>query len=190
MSEVHRTINKKAVVAQAAVAAEKVVLVYSVGLKPEVNAALKPLGDKVHFLALDPRNGKRAEAAGLKPPAPAKVDVGDFLLGINSRWMNRSCRRWASKSCRPATAPRWWNRPMSSCLLLSGQSAPSTSPTSMERSNRGRQQLTEELLNRVEQPIRAHAPCLSCSTHAIGQMPIQIELIGPDGEIVNTLRRD
>ncbi len=70
------------VVAQAAAAAAKVVLVYSVGLKPEVIAALKPLGDKVHFLALDPaRNGKGAEAAGLKPQAPSKVDVGYFLLG-------------------------------------------------------------------------------------------------------------
>lgn len=69
-------------VAKAAAEAQKVVLVYSVGLKPEVIAALKPLGDKVHFLALDPaRNGKGAEAAGLKPVAPAKSDVAYVLLG-------------------------------------------------------------------------------------------------------------
>lgn len=70
------------VVAAAAAGAQKVVLVYSVGLKPEVSAALKPLGDKVHFLALDPaRNGKGAEAVGLKPVAPAKSDVAYMLLG-------------------------------------------------------------------------------------------------------------
>ncbi|MDX9956127.1 MAG: molybdopterin-dependent oxidoreductase [Anaerolineae bacterium] len=70
------------VVAQAAAAAEKVVLVYSVGLRPEVIAALKPLGDKLHFLALDPAsNGKGAEAAGLAPLAPTKTDVAYIMLG-------------------------------------------------------------------------------------------------------------
>ncbi len=70
------------VVAQAAAAAPKVVLVYSVGLKPEVIAALKSLGDKLYFLALDPaRNGKGAEAVGLKPQTPMKTDVAYILLG-------------------------------------------------------------------------------------------------------------
>lgn len=50
--------------------------------------------------------------------------------------------------------------------------------------------LTEGMLNRVEAAIRAHDPCLSCSTHAVGQMPIIIELRGPDGELVDVLRRD
>lgn len=50
--------------------------------------------------------------------------------------------------------------------------------------------LTEGMLNRVEAAIRAYDPCLSCSTHAMGQMPIHIELVGPDGELLDTLRRD
>ena len=50
--------------------------------------------------------------------------------------------------------------------------------------------LEEGMLNRVEGAIRAHDPCLSCSTHAMGQMPIHIELISPDGEVVDTLHRD
>jgi len=50
--------------------------------------------------------------------------------------------------------------------------------------------LTEGMLNRVEAAIRAHDPCLSCSTHAVGQMPIIIELRGPDGELLDTLQRD
>jgi NAD-reducing hydrogenase large subunit len=48
----------------------------------------------------------------------------------------------------------------------------------------------EGMLNRVEAAIRAYDPCLSCSTHAIGQMPIQVDIIGPDGELVKTLKRD
>jgi NAD-reducing hydrogenase large subunit len=50
--------------------------------------------------------------------------------------------------------------------------------------------LTEGMLNRVEAAIRAHDPCLSCSTHAMGQMPMHIELHGPDGEVLDTLHRD
>ncbi|MDX9991713.1 MAG: Ni/Fe hydrogenase subunit alpha [Anaerolineales bacterium] len=48
----------------------------------------------------------------------------------------------------------------------------------------------EGMLNRVEAAIRAYDPCLSCSTHAVGQMPIQLDIIGPDGELIKTLQRD
>ncbi len=66
-------------VAGAATDAEKPVLVYSVGIKPEAIAALKPLGDKVRFLALDPaRNGKGAEAAGLMPMEDSPLFAEDF----------------------------------------------------------------------------------------------------------------
>ena len=50
--------------------------------------------------------------------------------------------------------------------------------------------LTEGMLNRVEASIRAYDPCLSCSTHAIGQMPLIVELRGPDGELINRVQRD
>ena len=50
--------------------------------------------------------------------------------------------------------------------------------------------VTQGMLNRVEAAIRAYDPCLSCSTHAIGQMPIQMDLIGPDGKLVRTITRD
>jgi NAD-reducing hydrogenase large subunit len=49
--------------------------------------------------------------------------------------------------------------------------------------------LTEGMLNRVEAVIRAFDPCLSCSTHAIGQMPLQIQLVAPDGEVVEEIKR-
>jgi NAD-reducing hydrogenase large subunit len=50
-------------------------------------------------------------------------------------------------------------------------------------------QIPEPLLNRVEAGIRAFDPCLSCSTHAIGQMPLQIQLVGPDGAVLHEVRR-
>ena len=45
--------------------------------------------------------------------------------------------------------------------------------------------LTEGLLNHVEVAIRAYDPCLSCATHALGQMPLIVELIGPDGQMLD-----
>jgi len=49
--------------------------------------------------------------------------------------------------------------------------------------------LTEGMLNRVEALIRCYDPCLSCATHATGQMPLHIQLIAPDGKILNELAR-
>jgi NAD-reducing hydrogenase large subunit len=48
----------------------------------------------------------------------------------------------------------------------------------------------EGMLNRVEAAIRAYDPCLSCSTHAIGQMPIIIDVLNTQGEISQTLKRN
>ncbi len=48
---------------------------------------------------------------------------------------------------------------------------------------------TEGTLNRVEAVIRAFDPCLSCSTHAFGQMPLAISLVNADGEVVDQLVR-
>jgi len=45
--------------------------------------------------------------------------------------------------------------------------------------------ITEGALNRVEAVVRAFDPCLSCSTHAIGRRAIRIQLIGPDGTILD-----
>jgi NAD-reducing hydrogenase large subunit len=50
--------------------------------------------------------------------------------------------------------------------------------------------IPEGLLNRVEAGIRAYDPCLSCSTHAVGQMPLQVQLIRPDGSIANEVFRN
>jgi NAD-reducing hydrogenase large subunit len=49
--------------------------------------------------------------------------------------------------------------------------------------------LTEGMLNRVEAVIRTFDPCLSCSTHAAGEMPLQVSLFGPDGMLLDEARR-
>jgi NAD-reducing hydrogenase large subunit len=49
--------------------------------------------------------------------------------------------------------------------------------------------LQEGMLNRVEALIRCFDPCLSCASHAFGQMPMRIELRDPGGAVVDTLQR-
>jgi NAD-reducing hydrogenase large subunit len=46
-------------------------------------------------------------------------------------------------------------------------------------------ELTEGLLNHIEVAIRAFDPCLSCATHALGQMPLVVELQDAAGELVD-----
>lgn len=50
-------------------------------------------------------------------------------------------------------------------------------------------EVKEGMLNRVEHAIRAHDPCLSCSTHAFGQMPIEISIFDSQGDLTQTLKR-
>jgi len=47
----------------------------------------------------------------------------------------------------------------------------------------------EGVLNRLEASIRCFDPCLSCSTHALGQMPLVVEVTGPDGRLLRQIRR-
>ncbi|MBG0787424.1 MAG: Ni/Fe hydrogenase subunit alpha [Anaerolineaceae bacterium] len=51
-------------------------------------------------------------------------------------------------------------------------------------------EVQEGMLNRVEAAIRAYDPCLSCSTHAIGQMPISIDVFDAEGKVTQKLQRD
>ena len=50
--------------------------------------------------------------------------------------------------------------------------------------------IAEAMLNRVEAGIRAFDPCLSCSTHAIGQMPLLIQMVNRDGTVIDEVRRE
>jgi NAD-reducing hydrogenase large subunit len=48
--------------------------------------------------------------------------------------------------------------------------------------------IAEGMLNRVEAAIRCYDPCLSCSTHALGQMPLAIQVVSASGEIVGGIK--
>jgi len=50
--------------------------------------------------------------------------------------------------------------------------------------------LSDGVLNRVEAVIRTFDPCLSCSTHAVGHMPLVIRLESPDGALLDEVRRN
>ncbi|MHB1398499.1 MAG: Ni/Fe hydrogenase subunit alpha [Trichloromonadaceae bacterium] len=49
--------------------------------------------------------------------------------------------------------------------------------------------LDQGLLNRVEHGIRAYDPCLSCSTHEAGRMPLQVQLRAADGQLLDEVKR-
>ncbi len=49
-------------------------------------------------------------------------------------------------------------------------------------------EIPEADLGRIETAIRCYDPCLSCSTHAYGQMPLEVVLEGADGCVQRTWR--
>jgi NAD-reducing hydrogenase large subunit len=52
------------------------------------------------------------------------------------------------------------------------------------------QEITEGLLNHVEVAIRAYDPCLSCATHALGRMPLVVDLVDADGGLLDRRARE
>jgi NAD-reducing hydrogenase large subunit len=50
-------------------------------------------------------------------------------------------------------------------------------------------EVTEGLLNHIEVAIRAYDPCLSCATHALGQMPLEVDVVDADGALVSRGRK-
>ncbi len=54
----------------------------------------------------------------------------------------------------------------------------------------GKTRITEGLMNRVEHGIRLYDPCLSCATHAVGQMPLHIQMFDHTGALVEEKIRD
>jgi NAD-reducing hydrogenase large subunit len=49
--------------------------------------------------------------------------------------------------------------------------------------------LSPGILNRIEAGIRAFDPCLSCSTHALGRMPLEVLLLDADGQLLDACAR-
>lgn len=52
----------------------------------------------------------------------------------------------------------------------------------------GKKEITEPMMNAVEVAIRAYDPCLSCATHALGQMPLDISLYDKDHNLLDRKR--
>jgi NAD-reducing hydrogenase large subunit len=50
-------------------------------------------------------------------------------------------------------------------------------------------EITEGLLNRIEVAIRAYDPCLSCATHALGQMALEVSVVDPEGRVLDQKSR-
>jgi NAD-reducing hydrogenase large subunit len=50
-------------------------------------------------------------------------------------------------------------------------------------------EITEGLLNHIEVAIRAYDPCLSCATHALGQMPLEVSLVSADGRVLDRVQK-
>lgn len=49
----------------------------------------------------------------------------------------------------------------------------------------GKEEITEGMMNAVEVAIRAYDPCLSCATHALGKMPLEITLLNEQDQIID-----
>jgi len=50
----------------------------------------------------------------------------------------------------------------------------------------GQKEITEGMMNAVEVAIRAYDPCLSCATHALGKMPLEVKLVDLNGEVIDS----
>ncbi len=76
-------------------------------------------------------------------------------------------------------------------LIATGQNNPSMNRSVMEVAKQyiHGNDIQEGMLNRVESTIRCYDPCLSCSTHAIGQMPMIVEIKNTSGELIKRMER-
>lgn len=52
----------------------------------------------------------------------------------------------------------------------------------------GQKEITEPMMNAVEVAIRAYDPCLSCATHALGKMPLEIALYNSKDELLDSMK--
>lgn len=77
-------------------------------------------------------------------------------------------------------------------LIATGQNNPSMNRSVLEVAKqyvRGNN-IEEGMLNRVESTIRCYDPCLSCSTHAIGKMPMLVEVFDAGGVKIKSIERN
>lgn len=80
---------------------------------------------------------------------------------------------------------------MVNLLIATGQNNPSMNRSVLDVAKQYVKgvDVKEGALNRVEAAIRCYDPCLSCSTHAIGSMPLVVEIRNQKGELLRTVER-
>jgi NAD-reducing hydrogenase large subunit len=76
-------------------------------------------------------------------------------------------------------------------LIATGQNNPSMNRSVLEVAKQyvKGNDIQEGMLNRVESAIRCYDPCLSCSTHAVGSMPMIVEVKDRAGNVVKRIER-
>jgi len=77
-------------------------------------------------------------------------------------------------------------------LIATGQNNPAMNRSVLEVAKQYIKgpDVPEGVLNRIEAAIRCYDPCLSCSTHAMGTMPLVLEIFGADGQLLNVVRKN
>ena len=69
------------------------------------------------------------------------------------------------------------NQPMNEAVKVVAQS---------HLAGKNEKEITEGLLNTIEVAIRAYDPCLSCATHAVGKMPLEVSLQDSQGRVIDS----
>jgi NAD-reducing hydrogenase large subunit len=77
-------------------------------------------------------------------------------------------------------------------LIATGQNnlAMNRAVTQIAKTHIRNGEANDGILNRLEAGIRAYDPCLSCSTHALGSMPMVVDLIDSRGHVLKQWKRD
>lgn len=76
-------------------------------------------------------------------------------------------------------------------LIATGQNNPAMNRSVLEVAKKyvNGSNVKEGVLNRVEAAIRCYDPCLSCSTHALGTMPLLVTIRDANGQTLKVIRR-
>ena len=133
-------------------------------------AAVYPMGEK--YLG-------RLLCSDAPPNSPAELLIYDEA-GIE---------RYARVSHLADAHDMFWDGESIVCIATGNNNlAIGNSITQVSRHYVDGKRLQDGMLNRVQAVLRAYDPCLSCSTHAVGEYAVDIRLIGADGAELDAVR--
>lgn len=83
---------------------------------------------------------------------------------------------------------------MTKCnLIVATQNNSARIAMSVDKAAKGvisKGQISDGLLNKIEMAFRAYDPCNACATHALGQMPLRVDIMDYSGKRVKTIKRE